>query len=629
MATKSVGFGVDATQLSAPQGAGAQAIQGVATPTSTFTLPEGIMNIGVQVVKDIRAGEIAKTKEAKDAQKNDLISRYVTSVNRLVEDGEASGMSPSEITARRRAIGSQFASQAASMGIIEDLDKANKALNNLGAAGAVESAEEQARAQRIKDVDFLRGRGRYVPPTASPEYIQELLDNSAQLDFYEKQYQQERKEIDSSRSDLTFSQSQADRATKEAGVKYLTSYAATQFTATQTQTQEVADRFRSGEITIDEARLQINKSAVETEAVLVQMAASNPELATPYKQAFSKLHEVQLKRLESPSEELDLELKTHINRAKLMMIQRTPEALQAVAASQLLGQTTIGALNAESLAARIIPQMTMTDTSKGNVVTNVVGSTADKNAENTLYSVASQGLDLVRSGKALNQEASKKESFQLVNNILDQLGDKYGSGKIASKDLLEVTTFMQSDSFAYFVKEGGLNPAIATQAKKAYQQLYAKDVNGTIRAALAQEVPMGTRETAIGKTAVARGEAPETTPMTTMDLIDLNFVGGAVQFVPKPDSEVGKMTSSKNAITQERIRELRSHQNLLNKVVRIGAHLEGTTDYQAYWEKNKSAILPHYYSNDQYPIGVVVDGYKLKAYPYNNPKNWEKVSGSE
>jgi hypothetical protein len=58
----------------------------------------------------------------------------------------------------------------------------------------------------------------------------------------------------------------------------------------------------------------------------------------------------------------------------------------------------------------------------------------------------------------------------------------------------------------------------------------------------------------------------------------------------------------------------------------MGAHMEGTTDYQKYWDDNKYYILPQ-----AFPVkpGQVVNGFKWSGTgDYRDKSTWKKVGGN-
>ena len=74
---------------------------------------------------------------------------------------------------------------------------------------------------------------------------------------------------------------------------------------------------------------------------------------------------------------------------------------------------------------------------------------------------------------------------------------------------------------------------------------------------------------------------------------------------------------------------IKEAEGALNQVIRIGAHMEGTTDYAKYWENNKHLIMPSIYPDPaKLKPGQVVDGYKYLGGPSGVQSNWQFVGKS-
>jgi len=72
---------------------------------------------------------------------------------------------------------------------------------------------------------------------------------------------------------------------------------------------------------------------------------------------------------------------------------------------------------------------------------------------------------------------------------------------------------------------------------------------------------------------------------------------------------------------------LTQYQQGLNTVVRIGAHMEGTSDYQKYWEDNKYVLLPQLYPIK--PGFVDKAGFKWSGDgDFRDRNTWTKVGGN-
>jgi hypothetical protein len=61
----------------------------------------------------------------------------------------------------------------------------------------------------------------------------------------------------------------------------------------------------------------------------------------------------------------------------------------------------------------------------------------------------------------------------------------------------------------------------------------------------------------------------------------------------------------------------------LNQLIRLHAHLEGTTDYAKYWEAHKHELMPSIYPDpNKLKPGTVVDGFKYVGGNYRDRSNW-------
>ncbi|HLS52660.1 MAG TPA: hypothetical protein VK031_01685, partial [Tissierellaceae bacterium] len=75
-------FGVDATSLQEPREAGAQVIEGVRRAPSQYSLPTGLLDIGVQVVRDVHQREQKELQAAAEQRDRQLIADYTRAQTR-------------------------------------------------------------------------------------------------------------------------------------------------------------------------------------------------------------------------------------------------------------------------------------------------------------------------------------------------------------------------------------------------------------------------------------------------------------------------------------------------------------------------------------------------------------------
>lgn len=613
-------FGIKATDLSAPQGAGARVIEGVQPATSSIQIPSGISQLGVDLVDSLRRGEIQKAKDQAAQRENQVMGQYTREIAAL-QDAATQGMSPAEVAAKTRRINAQYTTIAAENGWLESFKKSQDlALGATGTGAIVNQAEEQRKA----NVTYLRGKDVYVPPDADDNYINQLMRHQTDKQTMMQDFTFNEQQAAANRSATGFNQSQEDRRRKEETTKLITGFAGTSFQELSVQTDKIIADHRAGRIGIEEARAEIQKLSAKSSQGIDAITAADPSMGTPFRNTLTTYLDTQVKRLEGENVDLDNEAKAIVNRSKVVSLQKSPELAQAAALSELVGRTVAGSQTVESITAQALVRFTTQDTTSASDVPNVVGGGIGKTAEVTLYSHAKEGLNLVRSGQTSRPEVAKQEAFQLTNNILDQLGDKFNSRKVKDTDLKEVAQFMASPEFAYFVKEGGMRTDVADTARDAYMQLYRRSVDQGVQAQLNQPIPTGVRQN--------RPNDPDISG-TTMDALDIRFTNGQVAFVPKTGQQYSSPSISR--IVSERARELSGVSQSLTQIVRIGAHLEGTTDYQAYWEANKASILPYYYGDQEKLKGdkIAPDGtvYEWVGGPNGNTRdrsNWRVKSTS-
>jgi len=607
-------FGIKATDLSAPQGAGARVIEGVQPATSSIQIPSGISQLGVDLVNTLRQGEEQKAKDQAKQRENETMGRYTREIASL-QDAASQGLSPAEIAAKTRRINAQYTTIAAENGWLESFKKSQDlALGSTEVGAVVNQAEEQRKA----NVTYLRGKDVYVPPDADDNYINQLMKHQTDKQTMMQDFTFNEQQAAANRSATGFNQSQEDRRKKEETTKLITGFAGTSFQELSVQTDKIIADHRAGKIPLEQARAEIQRLAAKSSQGIDAITAADPSMGSPFRNTLTTYLDTQVKRLEGESTDLDNEAKAIVNRSKLISLQKSPQVATAAALSELVGRTVSGSQTVEHITAEALARFTTEDLTNKSDVPNVVGGGIGKTAEVTLYSHAKESLNLVRSGQTSRPEVAKKEAFQLANNILDQLGDKFNSRKVRDTDLKEVAQFMGSPEFAYFVKEGGMRADVADTARNAYMQIYRKSIDQGIQEQLNQPIPVG-----------ARQNRPNDPPVSgaTMDALDIRFTNGQVSFVPKTGQDYG--TSSLNRIVTERARDLMPQAQALTQIVRIGAHLEGTTDYQQYWEQNKASILPYYYGDQAKLQGdkVAPDGtvYEWIGGPNGNTRdrnNW-------
>ena len=114
--------------------------------------------------------------------------------------------------------------------------------------------------------------------------------------------------------------------------------------------------------------------------------------------------------------------------------------------------------------------------------------------------------------------------------------------------------------------------------------------------------------------------APMNPPLnnkTPMQALSIEATESGIKFVPK-----GAYDPMATLFT-------RTSEKALNDLVIANAHLDGTKDYKAYWDKNKIYLFPSLYGiPDQLNVGDIVFGKKFLGGEPSDPKSWEKLGAN-
>ena len=610
-------FGTQATQLSAPQGAGSQPI----APVREQYVNDSILNSPIigEVGDIIQKGLVGLRKQEQEDRKNSVLGGYVqeeTAINNAVSTGQ---LSPSAAAARSRANANKY--YAGYPQYIEDFEKAGKALRGFTEAGEV---QEQLKAERQ-----IRERDKEAASTAGFSFTAGMSKEAedAQIAAHktnvrvQQQLQQQFQINQEKRAQGTFDQAQADRDSKETAIQAINSVAGDNMAAFQAYGNTIVQDVKSGKRTSDEGQLLLTERFSNIGAAIQSAARLNPELAAPYRTLFNESNEL-FKRMLDPKAEADKlenELKRVTTRLKLVALN-DPKFAATVTTSQLLGNnpTISFASSAEVMGAIARIAQDPASGFKPQVVGN-------PDVEPQTLKLLKSGLNQLKDPKTPNIEIQKVEAENSVNELLKQTGLQLNVGAPPER-LKGIAEFFASPEYASIVTSGRIDKEAAQAAKKTFQLIYEPVLIQGIKQKL--ESPAGV-ELNFGVNFMGEPTQVSTkkSPQKLQDVVDIKFNGSGVAFVPK--TATGLDPANARAL-QGLTQELNSSQKALNQMIHIGAHMEGTTNYEAYWNKMKGEFLPYVFSpyGDKLPIGTIKT-YQGKNYRYiggaNTSDNWKVV----
>lgn len=206
-----------------------------------------------------------------------------------------------------------------------------------------------------------------------------------------------------------------------------------------------------------------------------------------------------------------------------------------------------------------------------------------KDEVGTYLGLVKNTISKVNAGTAIEQDTAIKEINSNLVNVLRGI-DVYGPSATSLGDYAPVLDFLADASVGkYIVKQGGFSDAAtANKAGQVLEQNYANQVLPLVREEFEKTMAGGSVSIkSYGRTEVptVEGQKP------TSELVKVRFSGSGISFVPADPAD-------NNALTRNRIKELNAKvQPVVNKLIRVSAHLSGTTDYKAIYDANYASIF--------------------------------------
>lgn len=606
------------TTLSAPQGAGANPVAPVQEQQVPFQ-PNPLL----EVVTNIFAKGIANQRQ-QDAldRKNAVVGEYVKSQN-VYSDALTSGSwNAAQVGTASRANYAKFA--ASYPEYITELNEARKSLTEGTEIGEAQRQVQDEQKRFNDDLDRASAAGFTIYPNMSKDAKEKTIAaNKAQITLDKqtadalKANAETRAVNAENRSAQTHLFTMQEHVNKQNAIRGLVDIADKNFDALNSIQK---DLLGNPSIPFEQKQLLFNDNVNRIKQGLQAIAAQNPELAAPWQKlvddigsSFTKLADPKTKS-DTELQLLKNEFDSRMYKAKLM-VTTEPKYLNAVAVSSLFGNNpTLIQLAGTPVITGLLAQLGL-GPDAGTNSPQVVGTPDEKAVLSTLKG----SLSLIQKGSAIgDKNKNQLEAVNSVNNVLKQTGNL--SGPIPASQLKELTSFYGSPEFGKLSEQGLLDIGTMQNAKKVFQVNYEPAVKQAVEGRLLQSIDY----------APARGGAPfRQGGQRIIDNVDIKFNGSGVSFVEKPNAQ---QTISSSATTDA----LKEAEQGLNAVIRMGAHLEGTTNYAKYWEDNKHLLMPSVFPDPaKLKVGQVVKAKNGKSYKYiggdfNNIKSsyMEVPSGS-
>lgn len=317
--------------------------------------------------------------------------------------------------------------------------------------------------------------------------------------------------------------------------------------------------------------LQLNQEFAKIDSQITSAATFNPELASGYRNIFANLKKMGEDAVSGKlgGDALEQQRKNLENQIYIQSLG-TQSGKQLKAMSYLAPNNLPSVFLDLNVAGKaVIDSMASGYTPGGIPPAIVVGG--DPQTEDASYAVISGKMkDIKRSGREPTAEEATSISNS-VNNIL--AGVEIAGSRGGAKSLAKVAGFLSSTEYADIVAKGLIDRDTAARANMIFNTVYRSEVVEGLQRKMDETVSVRPGQTSrVG------------------DVVDVQWNGAGVSFVPKVANrgDVAASAAERNRISSQ----LNSSTQVLNQLIKAGAHQEGHTNYAQYWEKNKEQFLP-------------------------------------
>lgn len=545
---------------------------------------ESLGNFALQT----NAIKIEKQKEqeakAQQARQDQAITDFSRSQLKLVDATETGDISSTEARMRMRA--NLSAAMANNPALSVELAKAHTAtIKSTGLGDVVyEGTEEEQQTKRIEtaalDAGWLKPGMSKAQKAQSVEAYMGWIDAQRQMD-------DQKKRLDLQKAKVTLSTASINQQTAKFTLQEKQLKAASQGAVGQaTQAfsvkfandlEEIRRNKESGIMTPEQAIMAANQKYMEVNNFVTQnFAAAGSDYLSNQLSGVKMLHDNYSGYLSGKTQAESLD--NHNKIAEALQVQTMlgdPKLAQLAAASKVFKNSDLILKN--EVSHELTRYLTTNSTADTKPADPFPDYDADKFALNDYLGMVNDGMRKVNNGTAVEAEATRADINTNMTNVLNGI-DVY-SPTAEPAAYAPILNFLSSTDVGKFAQgQGGWSDSAAAQrAANVLNYQYE-----TTLIPMIQKEWSKSKVTSYNVKPTTDYKNPDVTVKDigkTKDIIKPVFMGSGVTFVAEPG-----ITDS---FTRLKVKELNKNvAEVLNKMIRAQAHLNGTTDYKAVYEQS-------------------------------------------
>lgn len=554
-------FGAEATQVSVDPSQ-RPVTPGVQTP-----------GISVKMVGDIFSSISGAIEGDKKKKATQTVADF-TRTQLLVADALEQGQIPNSAYARSVMRKNLLDAIEANPSLAGDLISAQSSIVDLaGGADIVKEGDETEQLWKAEREDLV-SKGM-ISPDASDDEVRAASAKKRSLAALTEEHRLRQETIDMRLKDLSLSaaeRSELQAQRSENAYGFVQKIAPDELVRVRSELDKIVNG--SGTSVEKQQAIEAFYTQFLSDATAVTLGLKTEDTAV-FLKPFESLKADYLKR--ASGEYSDEDLKRSIERAtntQTLLLIADPEIARAVATSKLLGDGAMSQVltNSPSTLSKFAQFMatgsTTTDPSGDKQVSPYTVDTSTREGLASYLKLSTEALNS-------SDPEAKAEAEDRVARVLSSMVDYEGLVNRNPKAGIELVNWLASPEFASAVSK---NPALRSQVEAAKEVLgrnYSDEVWGMIDREFTNNSVTKIVGTQLGK--------PLSATLQTTELVQTVSDASGMKFVPvNPDDS--------NAVAKAK--ELnKTLKPVINTQLRAMAHLEGRTDYGAYWEEAAGAML--------------------------------------
>lgn len=610
-------FGIKATELTPPQGAGATPASPVQRQVISPDWTRGALQIGNMAVQGLLENE--QRKAERDSQ--GVVNAFTQQLARL-GDAALQGVSPSEINTRRMALFNSYSAQHPSL--VEEFSKVAGWSRDQGGLSHAETVAKERQDIFKMQVNEAISRGIYFSPDDDEETKFRKIQLGQTLAATEHDVDRLIKENAEKRASTNFTQDQQERANKHIGREITNTLIPSTLEKLTLRRNDLQKQLEKGEISFQQAQALFREELVGIRASSSVIGQLDPKSQQSINDILQYAEETFLDSID-PSKTLEEQnvaiglmetgaLRAIYNNSEILTISQLTKAMQFMPEHVKLGWT----IDFQDVLFRTMASQSPTGTPDDSRPLNF----KNKVEVDSFYSSLK---DSVKTGGLEEREVNQLLSNQANNGLL-QLQTVAQGTSVDFTNYDAALDFLASPEYLQMKKKGLITPDAEEAAVDFLNIDYNKRFQGPINNMMGQPVPRTFLE-GLGNVAVglaSEGGSMDSAEeraykenMTYGDFLTIQFDGGNVRFSARDP----RFRTRRESAIRDFVDQLNSSSALVNRTLRANANLAGQSVTE-FWNENRHKLVPAYFPDPEVikqaeASGLIYDD----KYPYTDEEN--------